>query len=97
MTMLTLNPPPQPSLQIWRTTLPTQLFTHSPAATHPSIFSAPISYPTASLVWSVTSLAQTPTFLNDDEALGECVRRRRGEGREGGNRGEGAPSAPRNR
>lgn len=29
-------------------------------------------------------MAQTPTFLSDDEAQGECVRRRRGEGeREG--------------
>ena len=48
---------------------------HPAAPIHPS--SIRLSH-----VWSVTSLAQTPTFLSDDAALGECVRRRRrgGEG-----------------
>lgn len=37
-------------------------------------------------------MAQTPTFLSDDEAQGECTRRRRGEGeREGGKKRRGCP------
>lgn len=43
---------------------------HFPQGLYPSC-SHPSLYACTSLVWSVTSLAQTPTFLTDDAAEGE--------------------------
>lgn len=61
----------------------------SVAPFHLSIHPTPLyAYPSGSHVWNVTSLAQTPTFLSDDEAQGECVRRRRRRRGEGGREGE---------